>query len=99
MFVLTATLRRSGVRWRTVERELCVFVGTERRLGREEGCQHCCLSTHGVIGLLRRGWEWARWARISMGAESGQLGVSGGTGRGVACVYVCVLQRLQLKAA
>ena len=64
-------------------------VGNERGLGLEEACQHCCLSTHNVIGLLRRGWELTRWARISMGAESGQLGVSGGTGWSSACVYVC----------
>lgn len=65
-----------------------MLVFNERRLGPEEACQHCCLSTHSIIGLLQRGWEWTRWAGINVGAESGQLGVSGGTGWGWACVYV-----------
>lgn len=55
VFVWTATLRRSWVRQSTVKRALCVFVGNEGRLGLEEACQHCCLSTHSVIGLLQGG--------------------------------------------
>lgn len=61
-----------------------MFVGSEKRRGVEEACQHCCLSTHNVIGLLQQGW-----ACSSTGAESGQLVFSGGTGRGYACVSVC----------
>lgn len=57
-----------------------MFVGNERRLGLEEACQHCCLSTHSVIGLLQKGWESTGGLGLAWGAESGQLGVSGGTG-------------------
>lgn len=76
-----------------------MFVGSEGRLGVEEACQHCCLSTHTIIGLLQWGWEQSGWARISMGAESGQLGVSGGTRRGLACVFMCRPERETQKKA
>lgn len=46
-----------------------MFVGNERRLGPREACQHCCLSTHSIIGLLQRGWERTGRARISMGGQ------------------------------
>lgn len=47
-----------------------MFVGNERRLGVEEACQPCCLSTHSIIGLLQQGGSRLGGLRLVWGQRA-----------------------------